>query len=112
MRNWLFLVGVFALVIIFTACRKNNSGINCFPNDPTVRQIVNKRAIIKITGTINDVYLVEEGAIDSKLIPCNLPAAFYENDLWVMISGEVKATAQHPLWPCCSDNFVITKIKR
>jgi len=35
---------------------------------------------------------------------------FYQNDLQVIISGDVKATPQSGF--CCNENFVITKITR
>jgi hypothetical protein len=112
MRLSLSIIGLLTLVITFTSCKKNNSVPSCLPNATTTRQIVNKQATIKLTATINAVYLVEDGAIDTKLIPCNFPQGFYENDLRVIISGEVKATPQVGPGPCCSENFVITSITR
>ena len=61
---------------------------------------------------INSVYIIEQGYIDSKLIPCNLPMEFYQNDLQIVISGDVKSTIQGGPGSCCNENFVITKISR
>jgi hypothetical protein len=92
------------------ACKKNNRpGNDCFPGAATVRQIVNKQATIKLMATINPVYIVEDGAIDTKLIPCNFPIEFYENDLRVTTSGEVKATPQTAFGPCCTENYEMRK---
>jgi hypothetical protein len=113
MRQVLFIVSLFGLAITINACKKkSDADTNCLPTATTVRQIINKQATIKLTAMINPVYLVEDGAIDTKLIPCNFPQEFYENDLRVTISGEVKATAQVGPGPCCSENFVITSITR
>jgi hypothetical protein len=105
---------LFVLMALLNGCRKadKSNAADCFPGITTVRQIVNKQAVIKLTATAAGVYLVEQGSIDSKLIPCNLPMEFYHNDLLVTISGEVKLTSRVALEPCCSDNFVITKISR
>jgi len=113
MRYRLFVVGFFFLAITLSACKKNSNSENrCHPDAITVRQIVNKQAMIKLTAMIEPVYLVEEGTIDTRLIPCNLPQEFYQSDLLVTISGEVKATPQIGPGPCCVENFVITKITR
>ena len=103
--------GVLVFIIAFDSCKKDDKADACSPSLPTIRQIVNQQAVIKITGTISGVYLVEQGAIDSRLIPCNLPQDFYQNDLQVVVSGQVKA---HPgtNGPCCTGNLYITKISR
>ena len=58
------------------------------------------------------VRAVEQGSIDTKLLPCNLPMEFIQDGLQVVISGEVKSTPQSGFGPCCTENFVITKITR
>lgn len=69
--------------------------------------------MVKLTATVTEpVYLVEEGTIDTRLIPCNFPMEFYQNDLQVNISGEVKSTQQIGSAPCCAENFVIKEISR
>jgi len=98
------------LVIIVGSCKKGKKTTGCFPDATTVRKISNKRAVIKLTATINPVWIIEQGAIDTKLIPCNFPIEFYQNELQVIISGEVKSTPQ--VGVCCTENFVITKISR
>lgn len=84
--------------------------MECFPGAPTVRQITNKQAVIKLTATVNSVWIIEQGSVNTKLIPCNFPMEFYQDGLPVIISGEVKSTPQGG--PCCTVNFVITKISR
>lgn len=112
MRQRLFIVSLFGLTITVNACKKSDAETGCLPTTTTIRQIINKQATIKLTAMINSVYLVEDGTVDTKLIPCNLPQEFYENDLRVTISGEVKASPQVGPGPCCSENFVITSIMR
>ncbi len=107
------LIFSFALIPVFSFCKKENKiNTGCQPNAGTVRQIIDKQAVIKVTATVNPVYIVEQGSIDTKLIPCNLPMEFYQNDLQVIISGEVKTTPQVMPVPCCTENFYITKITR
>lgn len=99
------------LVMVAGSCKKENKTNNCSPDIPTVRRIDNKPAVIKLTATVNPAYIVEQGSIDTKLIPCNLPMEFFENDLRVVISGEVKPSAQQG-GTCCTENLFITKITR
>ncbi len=100
-----------ALAILPVSCKKQDKQEECFPDTATTRQITDKPAVIKVTATVNAVYLVEQGTVDTKLIPCNLPKDYMQNDLNVIVSGDVKATAQGS-GPCCSENFFITKITR
>ena len=104
---------LFALSGVSASCKKENKAIPCFADLATTRQVSNKRATVKLTATISEpVYLVEEGAIDTRLLPCNLPMAYYQHDLKVTVSGEVKDTPQIGSPPCCVENFVITAISR
>jgi len=108
--NWVPLLIMFSVPI---SCKKEDKASNCPTEIPTTRQINNRKAVVKLTATYTEpVYLVEEGSIDTRLIPCNFPMEFYQSDLQVTISGEVKGTRQTGLAPCCSENFVITKISR
>jgi hypothetical protein len=104
-------MALFIAITICGACNKEEKTETC-ADGPTVRQLVNKRAVVKLTATVHPVYLIEEGAIDTKLVPCNFPAELYQHDLHVTISGEVRATPQQSGQPCCFENFVITKITR
>lgn len=95
------------------SCKKEDKATDCFPDTSTVRVIDNKKAVVKLTATaVEPVYLVEEGTIDTRLVPCNFPMEFYQHDLQVIVSGEVKVTHQTGSVPCCAENFVITKISR
>ena len=111
MRRILPALAFLASVLVNLSCKKQENKDTCFPGAATVRQIKDKPAVIKVTATVYSVYLVEQGAIDSRLIPCNLPKDFMQHDLQVIVSGDVKATQQGP-GPCCSENFVVTKISR
>ena len=96
---------------VFYSCKKNEAnGNDCFPNASTSRLIIDKPATVKQqAGTF---YLVEQSVIDTKLNPCNLPAEFQVDNLQVTISGNVKTTSPSNNSPCCTENFVITKITR
>ena len=106
-----FYLLVLAALAIFASCKKNDTlKTECFPNDITTRTIVDKQAVIKLVD--GKFYIVEQEAIDTKLIPCNLTQDFQVDNLQVTISGDVKATLQGGPGPCCSENFVISKIIR
>ena len=110
-----FLIALMVLLFLFNliSCKKEDNAPDCFPNASTVRVINNKKAVVRLTATaVEPVYLVEEGTIDTRLIPCNLPMEFYQHNLQVIVSGEVKVTQQAGSVPCCAENFVITKISR
>ena len=102
--------GLFS--IFFYSCKKDETKTNdCFPNSTTYRQIIDKPATIKLQpGGL--FYIVEQGTIDTKLNPCNLSSDFQVDNLQVTISGDVKTTIQGGPGPCCTENFVITKIIR
>lgn len=112
MKNYNFHLPIFLLfTMLFFSCKKNDTlKTDCFPNDITTRTIVDKQAIIKSVS--GKYYIVEQGVIDTKLIPCNLTQEFQVDNLQVTISGDVKATLQVGPGPCCSENFVISKINR
>jgi hypothetical protein len=50
---------------IVSSCKKDKKTTECFADASTVRQITNKQAVIKLTATINPVYIVEQGSIDT-----------------------------------------------
>lgn len=97
---------------LFQSCQKDNAKTTgCFPNDSTYRHIVDKPATVRQQPG-GSFYLVEKGTVDTRLNPCNLPTGFQADNLQVTISGEVKVTIQGGPGPCCTENFVITKISR
>ena len=113
MRPLTIFITCLFVIISVSSCRKDTKpSENCFSNDQTVRQIVNKLATIKSSGTAGKFYIVESGTIDTRLNPCNLAIEFQVNNLQVEISGEVKATVQGGPGLCCIENFVITKISK
>ena len=111
MRHSLTLIAFLLVMTIISSCKKdNNTNYDCFPNSSTVRQITNAQATIKAAG--GKFYIVEQGSIDTKLNPCKLSQEFQENNLQVLVSGDVKLTLNGGPEPCCTENFVITKISR
>jgi len=111
MRHILTLVAFLLVTTTISSCKKDNStNTNCFPNTSTVRQITNAQATVKASG--GKFYIVEQGTIDTKLNPCTLAQEFQVDNLQVTISGDVKLTSYAVGEPCCTDNFVITKISR
>ena len=109
MRQIIPLAGFLVLTLALTNCKKTKTD-NCFENDPTSGQIVNKQATVKLMN--NKFYLVEQFTIDTWLNPCNLAREFRIDNLQVTISGDVKTTTYPPGEPCCTENFVITKIAK
>ena len=110
--NRIFYIFSSALVIVLFSCKKESNNANdCFLNLTTSRQIVNKPAIVKQQPS-GLFYIIEQGSIDIKLYPCNLTNEFKVDDLQVTISGDVKSIVQGETEPCCTENFVITKILR
>jgi hypothetical protein len=97
------------LVTIFFSCKKSTeNNTTCFSDITTVRSIIDKPASIQLIN--NQYYIVEQLTIDTKLLPCNLADEFKVNNLLVTVAGEVKNTIQNG--PCCTENFVITKITK
>jgi hypothetical protein len=109
-----YTLNLMVLLLLLVSCKKekDNSFTVCSPDAITIRQILNNQAIIKVTGTIYGVYLLEQSTIDTKLIPCNLPIEFVQDNLQVVISGDVKFRPHIVNEPCCIENLVITKISR
>ena len=108
-RNLYIGLGLLFILIMNEGCNKDDSKSDCFPNVATTRQIVNQYATIKMIGG-TPAYIVEDGTIDTRLIPCNLPHDFEQDGLHVLVSGEVKGSASTGV--CCDENFKITAITR
>lgn len=109
MRHPFVLPIILLVVIMASACKKNSSTVDCFPATPTIREITDQQATVKFSGT--QFYIVEKGAIDTKLVPCNLLLEFQTDNLPVTVSGKVKASSNGS-GPCCSQDFVITRISK
>ncbi|MEP7166314.1 MAG: hypothetical protein ABI741_16555 [Ferruginibacter sp.] len=106
MRHDLLIIAIVAAGTVLSCKKANEPKADCFPGCSTVRLISNKNAVIKVVGS--QYYIIEEGAVDTKLNPCNLSQEFLINDLHVTISGEVKSTVS--IGTCCTENFVLTGI--
>ncbi|KYP15742.1 hypothetical protein [Flavihumibacter sp. CACIAM 22H1] len=107
-------VGLFTIVLLIAAgCGKENKPDSCNSSQATVRKIVDKKAVVRVTDRATEpVYLVEAGTIDSRLIPCTLALEYYLDGLEVTISGEVKAAVHLASTPCCAAPIVLTKISK
>jgi hypothetical protein len=115
MLNIKKIIGLKELVIVslllLLSCAKNqSSALDCLQDEITVRNIVKAEATIIRTGEL--YYIIEQGTIDTRLLPCNLDPAYETDRLQVVISGMVKASAQIGPGPCCTENFVITFISK
>jgi|GEM_PF-2011081 len=98
--------------LLFQSCKKDNTKpTDCFSKADSYRQIVDKPATVRQQpgGTF---FIVEQGTVNTRLNPCNLPTDFQVDNLQVTISGDVKATMQGGPGPCCTEILVITKITR
>ncbi len=103
------LIGLSFFTIILISCKKStDKSTTCFSDVTTTRIITDKPAYIHFAD--NQYYIKEQFTIDTRLLPCNLADEFKVSGLLVTISGEVKNSL--PNNPCCTDNFVITKISR
>jgi hypothetical protein len=111
MRQTIVSISFLFFITTVLSCKKNiDTPADCSAGSATTRLLVNKQATVKAVGS--QFYIVEEGTIDTKLNPCNLTQEFKIHDLQVTVSGDVKATVQEPLKPCCTENFIITKISK
>ena len=108
MRNIIQLTAIFLLLAMYS-CKKDKVSSECFANATTVRVINNTQATIKDIG--GNYFIIEQGSIDTRLNPCLLAQEYKINNLPVVISGEVKLTPG-TFEPCCTVNFVITKIEK
>jgi hypothetical protein len=99
----------FLFTTLFISCKKNTEkDITCFSDIATMRIITDKAASIQFTN--NRYYIIEQLTIDARLLPCYLADEFKVNGLAVTVSGEVKNNVSDG--PCCTENFVITIIKK
>lgn len=110
MRFKIFIPAALIVAITIFSCSKSSLNDGCFTDAAIVRTIENKHATIQVAGS--QYYLIEEGTIDTRLHPCTLPIDMRINGQQVSISGDVKATVNNDMAPCCTENFVITKIAK
>ncbi len=102
---------VLLVALLFFSCKKDdNANKDCSASKITQRQIKDAKASVFHSG--NTYYIVEQGTIDTKLLPCNLPQEFRIDKLSVIVSGDVKATVQTHFGVCCTEEFVITQISK
>src|SRR6185312_14119119 len=84
MRFTFIVLQSFCLFAFLISCKKDNKEGGCFDDLPTVREISHKKATVKMTATMSEpVYLVEDGTIDTRLIPCEIPLEFQQEGLRV-----------------------------
>ncbi|RNI33510.1 hypothetical protein EFY79_18880 [Hanamia caeni] len=53
-NNFKFIIFLF-LSLIVGSCKKAGHTDECFPGVPTIRQIIDRPAVIKVTATVNAV---------------------------------------------------------
>ncbi len=106
-----YLICTVYCVLLIVSCKKNEEqSKDCFANEPTIRTLVNSQATIKKSNEA--FYIIEQGSIDTKLDPCNLPEDFRVDNLQVIVTGKVKRNSRFGYGPCCTENFVIAKINK
>jgi len=101
---------LLVMIVLFACSKKEEPIVNCFSADKTVRTIASKMAKVVIVD--QKVYLVEEDAIDGKLLPCRIADEFKVDGLSVRISGNVKQTPPVPFTFETTDNFELTNISK
>ncbi len=115
--NCLFVMKTFNLSILILIvsiicinCKKSKTTTfeNCFTDSPLQRVIINKIATVKLSG--QQYYIIEQNAIDTKLVPCNLPNNFKQDNLQVILSGNVKSIPWNTMEPCFTAGLEITSI--
>lgn len=112
MKNLLHIFIFFALyLLVSTSCKKSTgSGEACyFAADPAMGFINNAPARILSAG---GNFIISLNSSDTLLSACNLQGSYKIDGLNVLVSGEVKPTAQNTYDPCHCYNFLITKIIR
>jgi hypothetical protein len=77
-----------------------------------VRVITDRPATVVVGATIEGAYYVEDGSIDTRLLPCVVPMEFMQHGLRVIISGEIKERTARAGEPCCAEDILITKIRK
>ncbi|WP_276482172.1 hypothetical protein [Paraflavitalea pollutisoli] len=110
---------VIPLLLATTAgCKKDKKADTlatpppCYKESAVYRQITNQRATVKVTATALGIYLVENGAIDTRLITCDLPMEFQKNDQEVIITGGVRRMPPINGFPCCIESLDIASIRK
>lgn len=110
MKSNKILYLILGFTILSTlACKKHHSPTAC-PTGETYRQVTNSPAIVKQQSDV--FFLIEEGSIDTRLKPCNLPKIYQVNDLRVIVSGHVKAVFSPGPGPGFTEPFEITSIRK
>ena len=105
----IFVCTLVLSLVLFCQCRKStkDKAKPCLSDAPTIRYLVNADATIKLIGT--EYYLIEQGAINTRLYPCYLAPELRIHNLRVRLDGEVKATVNnHQI--CCVEDLIISKI--
>ena len=111
MRKTLNLLTIGTIILSLGSCDKEGGFTDdCFSDQATTSQISDKAATVQLAN--GRYYLIESGTIDLRLLPCNLEEAYKQDGLQVTVSGYVKGDNTAQGEPCCTSNFVITKISR
>lgn len=111
MQKLSIIIAFLHFITFSTACKKDKRpGDDCFTHASTARIITNAAAtVVESSGKF---YIIEQNTIDTRLNPCTLDKEFQMHNLLVTVSGEVKVTLQGGPNPCCTEDFIITKISK
>jgi hypothetical protein len=105
----LLLLVLFASGLCMS-CKKEKQKDSCSSEAAIVRQIDQDSAVVKYSD--GSYFIIEDGTIDERLLPCSMTDEFKIDNLRVLISGNVKETIQISGNPCCLAYFEITSISK
>ncbi len=108
-----FILLIFAMTLILSACKRENSYEDCMPDVKTVSTLINVQGkIVGIDSPAKYEIFVGNGADTLAYVPCNLPESFQVQNLKVTVSGLVKYTLDPCFFGYCPQGFVITNISK
>ncbi len=111
MKHTLTAILCLALLCGIMACKKNkDTKADCYRDNAVRYEINNQAATVHLVN--GEYYIAEQNTIDSRLFPCNLPAEFRQNNIAVLVSGQVKSLPYSGTRPAGDAALIITTITR
>lgn len=107
-----FILLIFAVTLILSACKRENSYQDCMPDVKTVLTVINGQGKIGLIDSPAKYGIYINHPDTAEYIPCNLPESFQIENLQVTVSGLVKYTLDPCFTPGCPQPFVITQISK
>lgn len=106
---------IVLILLLFAAtiagCKKESqSASKCYPDSQTLWKVEKAAGIIIRSG--ERFYITQVGTIDTRFVPCDLPANFQIDKLNVIFSGDVKVTKSNAAEPCCTNDIALTYISK